>query len=292
MSSQSALLWLTHVWAPELQAEFEKLYCMQGPDSPDVWLLVDSKTTSATALAKRYRRCHVFEEKKLFSLPYPRFEEHGLINHFHFPVFDFFLSHHHYDKYWVVEYDVRYTGKWESLLSSFQCFDHDLITSHIRHFAQEPHWSWWGTLHHPTKAIAQEKYLRSFNVIYRISNRALGFIHQAQLDGWRGYPEVSFPTLLFNGGFKLLDFGGNSEFTIPEYKNKFYTSHGLRSGSLSLFGTLRYRPSRTRAGIRKNKIYHPVKPKSMIESPQDKLKIITRWTLGFIRDIMWHCVHF
>jgi hypothetical protein len=227
----------------------------------------------------------VFEEKTLFRLPYPKLEGHPLVNHPHFPVLEFFLTHRDYDKYWVIEYDVRYTARWESLLSSFQSFNHDLITSHIRRFAQEPRWVWWDTLNHPTKAIARDKYLRSFNVIYRISNRALEFIHQAQLDGWRGYPEVSFPTLLLNGGFRLLDFGGNSEFTLPEYKNRVYTSRGSRGGRLSIFGTMRYRPSKARAGIRKNKIYHPVKPKSMIEPPKAKVNIVARWALGLIRDM-------
>jgi hypothetical protein len=282
MSPSCALLWLTHVWAPELAVEFEKLCSLKGPDVPHVWLLLDSRTTGATSLAERYPRCHVFEEKRLFQLPYPRLEGHGLINHPHFPVFDFFLSHGNYENYWVIEYDVRYTGRWETLLSSFQSYDHDLVTSHIRRYAQEPSWFWWDTLHHPTKEIVRTRYVRSFNVIYRISNRALEFMHQAQSDGWRGYAEVSFPTLLLDGGFRLLDFGGKGEFTLPEYRNRFYTTHSSRSGNLGLFGTMRYRPSRARAGMRKNKIYHPVKPEAMIEPARERLKIMGRWALEMI----------
>jgi hypothetical protein len=127
-------------------------------------------------------------------------------------------------------------------------------------------------------------------VIYRISNRALEFMHQAQSDGWRGYPEVSFPTLLLDGGFRLLDFGGKGEFMLPEYRNRFYTTHSSRSGNLGLFGTMRYRPSRARAGMRKNKIYHPVKPESMIEPARERLKIVGRWARGMIAGgvIFWN----
>jgi len=174
------------------------------------------------------------------------------------------------------------TERARSLLSSFQGYDHDLLTSHIRRYAKEPGWFWWNTLHHPTKEIVRAKYARSFNVVYRISNRALEFMHQAQSDGWRGYPEVSFPTLLLDGGFRLLDFGGKGEFTLPEYRNRFYTTHSSRSGKLGLFGTMRYRPSRARAGMRKNKIYHPVKPEPMIEPARERLKIVGRCALEMI----------
>jgi hypothetical protein len=151
MSASHALLWLTHVWTPEIAVEFEKLYSLRSPDVLDVWLLLDSRTTGAISLVERYPRSHVFEEKSLFQLPYPRLEGRGLINHPHFPVFDFFLSHKSYERYWVIEYDVRYTGRWETLLNSFMNYDHDLLTSHIRRFAQEPGWFWWDSLHHPTK---------------------------------------------------------------------------------------------------------------------------------------------
>ena len=83
-------------------------------------------------------------------------------------------------------------------------------------------------------------------------------------DGWRGCPEVSFPTLL------------------PEYRNRFHTTRSSGSGNLGLFGTMRYRPSRARAGMRKNKIYHPVKPEGMMEPAKEKLKIVGRWALEMI----------
>ena len=286
MPAPLALLWLTHVWAPEIQDEFENLAAIEGPD---VWLLLDARTPGAASLEKQYPNCHVFDEETLFHHPYPKLTGHGLINHPHFPVLDFFLSHREYQQYWVVEYDVRYTGQWESLIRAFQSFDHDLVTSHIRHFAQEPRWPWWDTLNHPTQSIVRERYVRSFNVIYRISNRALKFLHQAQLDGWRGYPEVSFPTLLSVGGFTLLDFGGNGRFALPEYKNKFYTSHSSINGLLSISGTMRYRPSMARAGSRKNKIYHPVKPESMIEPLETRVKIVAKHTLERIRDVAFWC---
>ena len=287
MRSRSALLWLTHVWDLELRAEFEKFLRMNPDSAPDVWLLLDSRTRSAADLAEQYPQCHLFDEESVFRLPYPRLPGRGLMDHIHFPVLDFYLSHRGYEAYWIVEYDVRYTGEWESFLHSFGSLDHDLITSHIRRFAQEPRWPWWGSLHHPTQIVPQDQYVRSFNVIYRVSNRALEFLHQAQLDGWRGHPEVSFPTLLSNNGFSLLDFGGSGEFSPPQNKNRVYTSRGSASGYLSMFGTLRFRPARSKPGGNPDMLYHPVKPKSMLEPRTAIPGIAARMAWEFTRDLGW-----
>jgi hypothetical protein len=95
---------------------------------------------------------------------------------------------------------------------------------------------------------------------------------------------VSFPTLLLDGGFKLLDFGGKGEFMLPGYRNRFYTTHSSIRGNLGLLGTMRYRPSRARVGMRKNKIYHPVKPETMIEPIRERFKIVKRRALEMIAD--------
>ncbi len=275
---RSALLWLTHVWTPELQIEFEKLSPL-----PDVWLLMDRKTPNAAQIAAQYPRTHLFDEAALFGLPYPRMKGRGLVEHHHFPVLDFFLRHREYEFYWVMEYDVRYTGAWETFLDSYEEYDHDFITSHLRRFDQEPGWGDWDSLRHPAKEIPREQRLRCFNVIYRISNRALEFIHRSQMDGWEGFAEVSLPTLLHLGGFSLLDFGGNGPFVAAGSKNSVYTSRGFRNGRLSLFATLRYRPSRTKPGSVPNRIYHPVKPDSMPEPFGIRVRLFLRWLLDVVR---------
>jgi hypothetical protein len=263
---------MTHVWVPELEAEFERLSRISGPGAPDVWLVLDAKTRGSAALAGRYPRCHVFDEAAISKLPYPRLHDRGLLNHPHFPVLEFFLAHPEYEHYWIVEYDVRYTGDWAHLLDYFRDPDHDLVTAHIRRFGDEPRWEWWESLSHPMHTIAREKRLRSFNVIYRMSHRALKFLHEAQVDGWRGHPEVSIATLLSHSGFKLLDFGG------------FYTSHGYRSGRLAMSGSLRYRPSRTSAGPLANTLYHPVKPECVREPLTDRVRAVVRLSLEAVFD--------
>jgi hypothetical protein len=285
MTTRTALLWMTHVWDPEIEAEFEKIRKIHYPGSPDVWLILDSSTPRAAEIARWYERCHVFREHEMFQrLSYPRINKETLYNHVHFPVLDFFLFHPEYDFYWVVEFDVRYTGDWGIFLRSFESYNHDLITSHIRHFSQEPAWHWWDLFTHPTKTIRQDRCLRCFNVIFRISNRALLLIHHEQQDGWQGHPEVLIPTLLDNRGYTLLDFGGDGEFSPREYKNRFYTSGSTRDGVTNPFCTLRWKPSRARAGFRKNKLYHPVKPVPMMEPLHWRLRFFARWLFKYFYE--------
>jgi hypothetical protein len=283
MTSRTVLLWNTHVWYRELEAEFEKFLNLEYPGSPEVWLILDSGIPLVNEIAKKYQHCIIIDEKDLFKrLSYPLIEGRGILHHSHFPLLDFYLSHQQYDHYWFIEFDVRYTGEWEFFLRSFESFDHDLITSHIRHFGEEPSWPWWDTLYHPAKMIDRNQYLRSFNVIFRISNHALGFIHHEQRDGWRGFNEVSLPTLLHTGGYRIMDFGGDGDFTLPNLRNRVYTSHGLKNGLLSPFCTMRWRPSSNHAGLHRDKLYHSIKPRPMVEPVQDRLSYIYTWIKDFI----------
>jgi len=283
MTSRSALLWMTHVWNDDLEAEFKKILHNNDPDFPEVWLILDSRTPDSADLRNRFQRCHIFNEEELFRcLHYPHHEGVTLFDNMHFPVLDFYLSRPEYDFYWVIEFDVRYNGDWGRFLHAFSMYNHDLVTSHIRHFHEEPGWWWWDSLQHGSKTIDRDRYLRSFNVIYRISNRALALVHDAQLHGWYGHPEELLPTLLYNNGFSLLDFGGDGEFVMPGGKNVFYTSGSTVNGILNPFCTMRWRPSRAKAGIWKNKLYHPVKPPAMMEPLSDRIRFFFRWIWTYI----------
>jgi len=282
----NAVLWITHVWSPDIEKAFEDLRAIEGTGTTDVWLLLDARTPGAASLSARYPRVQVFSEQALFELPYPRIPGRGLMHHPHFPVLGFFLAHGEYDRYWAIEYDVRYTGPWRSLFDRFEGLDHDLITSHIRRFSDEPRWFWWDSLHHPAETIPRERRLRSFNVIYRLTRRALAFMHETQVRGWRGYSEVTLPTLLALNGFSLLDFGGDGPYTAPGLANRIYTSHNSRSGTLTSFGTVRYRPARTRPGSMPDRLYHPVKPPPMVEGPAARLGLLLRTAFERARDLM------
>jgi uncharacterized protein DUF3405 len=271
------------VWSSALEAEFQKLLELAA----DVWLLLDRRTPGAAEIVARYPQCHLFDEDQLFALPYPRLAGHGLINHPHFPLLDFFSAHPEYDRYWVIEYDVRYSGNWSDFFSSVDSYEFDLITSHVRRYADEPRWIWWPTFEHPSKRISRDRYLRSFNVIYGMSRAALEFVHASLLDGWRGYPEVVLPTLLAENGFRVVDLGGDGEFTPPTLRNQSYTSRATSNGYMSPLCTMRYRPSRPAPGELPDKLYHPVKPLHLLESAPQKLMRTGAWLRELCAHRLW-----
>ena len=198
----------------------------------------------------------LFSYKSLSALGYTFIGKTLVPGHCHFPLLQFFSENPNYDYYWVIEYDVKFSGKWSHFFNYFRKIGKDFLTSNIRTYQERPNWPWWPSLRHPQKLIPYEKCLRSFNPIYRISKSSLTFLDECLKNGWKGHNEVLLPTLLYRDGFSLMDFGGKGKFTPPELKNKFYTSS--ERGPLRE-GTLRYRPVFTEIGNEKNKLYHPVK---------------------------------
>jgi hypothetical protein len=195
-----------------------------------------------------------FTEMQLRGLGYRWVGKHIVPGSAHFPLFGFFSAFPHYESYWMIEYDVRFTGNWSLLFGAFLSSPSDFLSCQIQDFAANPEWYWWPSLNHPQRHIPNEKRLRSFSPIYRISRPALIYLHECLRDGWCGHPEVLIPTLLSEKGFTISDFGGNGAFVAPGNRNRFYIN-GPR-------GTMRWRPSFAAAGRRKNKLYHPVKPKN------------------------------
>ena len=202
----------------------------------------------------------VFSYDDLSILGYPMFKDTLLPGSTHFPLINFYRNNPDYTYYWFIEHDVSYTGDWSVFFDYWGARDADFLTGHIREYASEPDWYWWG-LHHPDETIPLEKRLRSFNVIYRLSNRAVAFIDEVHRKNWHGHEEELLPTLLHNSGFSLRDFGGVGKFVHSGERNRFYIDAPDDREGLLKKGTLRWRPVFTWPGWRKNKLYHPVKLK-------------------------------
>ena len=259
---KTAILYETHLWNTDIENEFQQI---SNIDYFDSWLLLDSRTPQLDTIRMGVQHCYVFDVNQLFNLPYPRLAvcPNSLpFGHAHFPVLSFYLTHPEYEDYWFIEYDVRYSGNWRNFFAEFSKYPHDLITSHIRSFQEEPDWGWWRTFSHPDISLPRNLWLRSFNVIYRISNQALACLHQCLPEGWCGHHEVLVVTALKYHGLSLLDFGGDGSFALPNLYNSTYISSNSPNGTLSdsLHGaTLRWRPVMTSAGPLPDKLYHPVR---------------------------------
>lgn len=199
---------------------------------------------------------YIFNIDSLDKLDYEPIEETITPGSNHFATLQFFLDHLDFKYYWVIEYDVIYTGKWTNFFLDFDSIDADFIASHIERFPDNPFWYWWDTLYLNNIVLDKHQLIKSFNPIYRISNGALEFLNNLLKgrDNW-GHHEVIIPTALNYFNFKILDFGGNGEFVLPQFEEKFY----LKPSQYTK-GTMRDSPKfeLTESKLA-NKLYHPIK---------------------------------
>lgn len=245
-NAKQAFLFLSHLSSPTVIKEFENIR-LSTQNMGDAFFLYDAAGNIIPEKIKKLSP-YYYSRECLSSLGYPTIGQNIIPGHAHFPVFRFFLDKPHYDYYWAIEYDVKFSGQWRYFFESFLGIDADFLSCHIHPYQDEPGWPWW-ELNHPRESIPLPERICSFNPIYRISNSALSFLHQTFISGWRGHHEVALPTLLHHNQFTIRDISGSSKFTVPDMDNKFYTR-----------GTMRYRPAFWLYGSEKNKLYHPVKP--------------------------------
>lgn len=189
----------------------------------------------------------VFTSDVLNELGYTPIERGKLVpGSNHFPLLKFFKENQGYDYYWLVEDDVRFSGEWKDFFGSFASCTSDFLSSVIETKAENPNWYWWSCLKTGNEAIAVDRLLRSFNPIYRLSSQALACIDDHLRKDWIGHHEVLLPTLLYNKGFLLEDFGGEGIFGRPENNAKFYDDTSMRIAPVL-------------PDDRKNYLFHPVK---------------------------------
>ena len=189
----------------------------------------------------------VFTSDVLNELGYTPIERGKLVpGSNHFPLLKFFKENQGYDYYWLVEDDVRFSGEWKDFFGRFASCTSDFLSSVIETKAENPNWYWWSCLKTGNEAIAVDRLLRSFNPIYRLSSQALACIDDHLRKDWIGHHEVLLPTLLYNKGFLLEDFGGEGTFVRPENNAKFYDDTSMRIAPVL-------------PDDRKNYLFHPVK---------------------------------
>lgn len=175
----------------------------------------------------------------------------------HFAVLQFYHDHPEYDYYWNIEYDVCFNGDWGYFFSTYEYTKFDFISSHIQTYAENPGWDHWNMMELNNISIDRCEYIKSFNPIYRISNRALRFLDIFLLHKHSGHHELLIPTILHKVGFSISDFGGNGSFS--SYKRNFYTPC-LPSDNWYIGSTMRYRPIyRIENMTEPNMLYHPIK---------------------------------
>lgn len=172
---------------------------------------------------------------------------------------DFSRRHSGFDRYWFVEYDVAYTGHWSTFFRPFAKSGADLLGTTLLPHSLQPEWPWWSSLatgHDRPFPVGRR--IRGFFPVVGLSRQALGYLDRGHRHGWSGHFEVLVPTLFHQTGLEIEDFGGDGPFVQDGNVDRFYTN--TPSTGSGYPGTFVYRPARPRPGLKRRKLWHPVKP--------------------------------
>jgi len=169
----------------------------------------------------------------------------------------FYRARPEHARYWVVEYDVRYTGDWSRFFATFEEEPADFLGPGIIDRADDPDWYNWPSINGPARVPDAEQ-LRSFLPVFRASAALMRAVDGAYRAGWSGHCEGMWPTLARFNGLLVADLGGDGPYTPARYRNRFYSS---TPAALYLApGTLVFKPVLYRPGRRRDMLWHPVKP--------------------------------
>lgn len=243
---KQAILYLTNKSNPWTLDAFYTLELSMGKDA-DVYYVYHQQEDVLPVSLQNVEKLYVFSSDILSELGYTPLEKGKLVpGSNHFPLLKFFKENSDYDYYWLVEDDVRFSGEWNVFFDSFINNTADFLSSYIETREENPNWFWWSYLKTANDNIAESKLLKSFNPICRLSHQALVCIDEHLANGWMGHHEVLLPTLLYNRGFLLEDFGGEGSFIKEGNEHRFYDNASLNFKPLLPDG-------------RKNYLFHPVK---------------------------------
>lgn len=268
MSNLTAVLFQTHILSRTVMRQFRKLQ-RQSPPGHHPVLLVHAPAGTPKPEALEAVPHHFITTPELRELGYPAKPAGGgagaAWNVATAGDTDLLLLHFWkarrgvFDRFWGVEYDVRYSGDWRTFFDAFSGNDADLLAAAMVRHENDPDRSHWPTLRVPraesargdgTPAAGVER-ITALLPVFRVSDRAAAAVDAACADGWGGHCEIIWPTVLHRRGMRIEDMGGDGEFVAPGNRGRFYSD-----------GTFAYRPSRVAAGWRRDTLWHPVKPLS------------------------------
>ena len=256
MKKDTVILFVSHILNDKIVSRYHALKD-ETCSFADIFLLIQKNGDEILNVPEDINY-YPFSVESLNELDYNPIRESIVPGSNHFALLQFYRDYPLYDYYWNIEYDVCFSGKWSFFFDKFSFVEADFLSSHIQIYPDYPEWAWWNTLEPQLLPIPQADYIKSFNPIYRITNRALALIDSMQVNGFRGHHEVLIPTLLNHYNLKIVDFGGNGKFVLPGYEEQFYLSEPNKE-RVNIGGTMSYRPVFESVGDVPDKLYHPVK---------------------------------
>jgi hypothetical protein len=168
-----------------------------------------------------------------------------------------------YDRLWLIEYDVDFTGNWGEFFAEAVGYEGDLLLTRVRRLSADPGW-----FHAPKLALpaAAKDPLIGLFCLSRLSRPLIeGYREAVEAAAWDGHFEALIPTFAELAGYTVAEIGGEGPFTPPERINRHYT--GGFAARASIRTTWAYKPAlayhyfvdRPSRFIPRNRLCHPIK---------------------------------
>lgn len=265
MASRDCVLFVTHRWSPSIAAHYERLKRQAG-SVLDVLLVYQApKGEAVTAEAKP----DVVVTRDEIATAFPRrFAEHADAWAFHCADLIWITAAAKapasgYDKVWMLEYDVDFSGDWATFFRSAVDYDGDLLGTDLRPLGVTP--DWWNTGGYRQPTGLPEPLIGFFPLVR--ASRALIDAYRRDLDAedWAGHFEMVLPSFAASKGFTVREIGGDTGHTPAERRGLHYTTPRVVGKAAATFTfrpprAFRYFAEAPQAFPGRDRLYHPIKP--------------------------------
>lgn len=200
---------LTHVWGNQLDELYSDLSSCK-----DTIILADKNSKYINDYPKDNPNLILFNGNSIeHGLYHHKIDDHIFFNDF-MPLFQIMDILQKYDRFWLIESDVRYNGNWEDFFKKIDSEEADLMVAWYNSYHNAPHFWWWPNKntsqyyqspYPPTKTlldIPQNRWRKGLFCISRISTHLMKLIYQ-EMPFYHEYFECLIPTLAYSNGFTI-----------------------------------------------------------------------------------------
>lgn len=202
---------LTHVWGNQLDELYGDLSSCK-----DTIILADKNSKYIDKYPKNNQNLILFDGNDTsYNLYHHISNNHVFFNIFN-PLFQIMDLLRKYDRFWIVESDVRYNGDWKDFFEKMDDEECDLMISWYNSYKNAPYYFWWPNNSHnysiqnysnssPNKSslnIPQSDWRKGLFCISRISLPLMEVLYK-EMPNYNEYFECLVPTLANIYGFTI-----------------------------------------------------------------------------------------
>jgi len=236
-----AVIYYTHFVSDVVSKELKDLRAELGPEFNIFAVGCCPAKTTLDPLVGNSIDTRAYIRDELRALPYTRqlqgVDWETMRRSSDLAIMQFFQGNPNFDYYWIVEYDVRFTGSWRELFAVLNESSADLLCTFLTKFEQGRDWMHWKSFSTPDDSVKEDDLYRAFLPFCRLSKTLMQAIDERCREGWTGHPEVLWPTVAHAVGGNIEDIGGSGPSTPDSRRDKYYFSALPTAGLfLSTFG--------------------------------------------------------